>query len=103
MGFFVLKSGLRILIWTPHFRYTPKSPKWVILAILLTLVIFPLKFPLNPKNFTANGRKGRTSKTKTVLKSVNKTEQLVGMSKSKREKIQNKNHPTVHQLIPAQV
>ena len=32
-------------------------------------------------------------KPKTVLKSVNKTEQLVGMSKSKREKNQNKNHP----------
>ena len=50
-------------------------------------------FGFNGKIFTANGRKGRTSKTK-VLKSVNKTEQLVGMSKSKREKIQNKNHPT---------
>ena len=48
---------------------------------------------LKPKNRTANGRKGRTSKTKTVLKSVNKREQLVGMSKSKREKNQNKNHP----------
>ena len=56
------------------------------MAILLILVIFPLKFPFKPKNFTANGRKGRTSKTKTVLKSVNKTEQLVGMSKSKKEK-----------------
>ena len=51
-----------------------------------------MKFPWKPKNFTANGRKGRTSKTKTVLKSVNKTDQLVGMYKSKREKVQN--HPT---------
>ena len=51
-----------------------------------------MKFPLKPKKFTANGRKGQTSKTKTVLKSVNKTEQLVGMYKSKREKVQN--HPT---------
>ena len=68
------------------------------MAILLILVIFPLKFPLKPKKITANERKGRTSKTKTVLKSVNKTEQLVGMSKSKREKNQNKNHPTV--IIP---
>ena len=51
-----------------------------------------MKFPLKPKKFTANGRKGRTSKTKTVLKSVNKTDQLVGMYKSKREKDQN--HPT---------
>ena len=32
-------------------------------------------------------------KKKTVLKSVNKTEELLGMSKSKREKNQNKNHP----------
>ena len=62
------------------------------MAILFILVIFPLKFPLKPKNFRANGRKGHTSKTKTVLKSVNKTEQLVGMYKSKREKDQN--HPT---------
>ena len=31
-------------------------------------------------------------KPKTVLKSVNKTDQLVGMYKSKREKVQN--HPT---------
>ena len=57
------------------------------MAILLILVIFPLKFPLKPKNFTANGKKDRTSKIKTVLKSVNKTEQLVGISKSKRIRI----------------
>ena len=38
------------------------------MAILLILVIFPLKFPLKPKNFTDGRRKGRTSKTKTVLK-----------------------------------
>ena len=63
-GVFVLKSGLRVLI-------------------LLILVIFPLKFPLKPKNFTANGRKCPTAKTKTVLESVNKMEQLVGMSKAK--------------------
>ena len=44
------------------------------------------------KNFTANGRKCPRAKTKTVLKSVNKTEQLVSMYKSKREKVQN--HPT---------
>ena len=35
-------------------------------------------------------------KPKRVLKSLNKTEQLVGMSKSKREKIQIKNHPSGH-------
>ena len=46
------------------------------------------------QNFTTNGRKCPTAKTKTVLKSVNKMEQLVGMSKSKREKNPNKNHPT---------
>ena len=68
------------------------TPENLFLAILLILVIFPLKFPLKPKNFTANGRKCPTAKTKTVLKSVNKTEQLVGMYKSKREKVQN--HPT---------
>ena len=56
---------------------------------------FLIEIPIGAKKkFTANGRKGRTSKTKTVLKSVNKTEQLLGMSKSKREKNQNKNHPT---------
>ena len=53
------------------------------LVILLILVIFPQKFPLKPKNFTANGRKCPTAKTKTVLESVNKMEQLVGMSKAK--------------------
>ena len=68
------------------------------MAILFILVIFPLKFPLNPKNFTANGKKCPTAKTKTVLESVNETEQLVRMSKSKREKIQNKNHPTLQTL-----
>ena len=46
-------------------------------------------------NFRTNGRKCPTAKTKTVLQSVNKMEQLVGMSKSKREKIQNKNPPTM--------
>ena len=45
------------------------------------------------QNFTTSGRKRPTSKTKTVLKSVNKMEQLVGMPKSKREQIQNKNRP----------
>ena len=61
---------------------------------------FLIEIPIGAKkNFTANGRKGRTSKTKTVLKSVNKTEQLVGMSKSKREKIQNKNHPICQDLF----
>ena len=66
-------SGLRILIWAPQvpFSVTPKKNKMG---------------HFGSKNFTANGRKGRTSKTKTVLKSVNKTEQLEGMSKSKREK-----------------
>ena len=33
------------------------------------------------------------------MESVNKTEQLVGMSKSKREKIQNKNHPICQDLF----
>ena len=32
---------------------------------------------------TANGRKCPTAKTKTVLESVNKMEQLVGVSKAK--------------------
>ena len=56
------------------------------MAILFILVIFPLKFPLKPKKITTNVRKCPTAKTKTVLESVNKMEQLVGMSKSKREK-----------------
>ena len=35
-GVFVLKSGLRILIWAPQvpFSIPPKRPKWVFLAIL---------------------------------------------------------------------
>ena len=35
-GVFVLKSGLRILIWAPEvpFSVPPKRPKWVFLAIL---------------------------------------------------------------------
>merc|ERR1712016_422592 len=35
-GIFVLKSGLRILIWAPEvpFLVPPKRPKWVFLAIL---------------------------------------------------------------------
>ena len=35
-GVFVLKSGLRILIWAPQvpFSVPPKRPKWVFLAIL---------------------------------------------------------------------
>ena len=53
---------------------------------------FPIEIPIEAEKFSANGRKGHTSKTKTVLKSVNTTEQLVGMSKSIREKNQNKNH-----------
>ena len=39
------------------------------------------------QNFTTNGRKCPTAKTKTVLESVNKMEQLVGMSKAKFIKI----------------
>ena len=79
---------------TFQYKYPPKTPTYTLwepfwtpekrfLAILLILVIFPLKFALKPKIFTANGRKCPTAKTKTVLESVNKMEQLVGMSKSK--------------------
>ena len=59
---FVLKSGLRILIWAPQvpFSVPLKNPKWVILGVFGY-------FPLKPKNFTANGRKCPTAKTKTVL------------------------------------
>ena len=76
-----MKSGLRILIRAPQvpFLVPPKTP------ILGVFGYF---------GGTENGTWG-TSKTKTVLKSVNKTEQLVGMFKSKREKIQIKNHPTL--------
>ena len=41
------------------------------------------KWPKWRQNFTTMGRKCPTAKTKTVLKSVNKMEQHVGMSKSK--------------------
>ena len=73
-----MKSGLRILIWAPQvpFSVPLKNPKWVILGVFGY-------FPLKPKIFTANGRKCPTAKTKTVLESVNKMEQLVGMSKAK--------------------
>ena len=80
-GVFVLRSGLRILIWAPQVPFSvppKKAQNGSFLAILLILVIFPLKFPLKPK--TANGKKCPTAKTKTVLESVNKMEQLVGMS-----------------------
>ena len=56
---FVLKSGLRILIWAPQvpFSVPLKNPKWVILGVFGY-------FPLKPKIFTANGRKCPTAKTK---------------------------------------
>ena len=40
------------------------------------------------------GRKGPRAKTKTVLKPVNKKEQLGGMPKMKKDKNLNKNPPT---------
>ena len=43
------------------------------------LAIFPLKFPLKSKKFTDSGRNGRRTKTKTVLKSVNKMEHFETM------------------------
>ena len=47
---------------------------------------FPIEILIEAEKFYVKWKEGRTSKTKTVLKSVNKTEQLVGLSKSKREK-----------------
>ena len=85
-----------LTLWEPFW-----TPKKCFLAILFILVNLPLKFPLKPKKSTHMGRKGRREKTKTVLKSVNKMEQLAGMSKSKREKIQNKNHPTTTDSVAA--
>ena len=41
-----------------------------------------------------NGKEASQSNTKTVLKSVNKMEQHVGMPQAKKEENQNKNHPT---------
>ena len=49
------------------------------MAILLILVIFPLKFPLKPKKSTDMGRKGCRAKTKTVLKPVNEGAKLGSM------------------------
>ena len=46
------------------------------------------------QNFTNTGRNGPRVKTKTVLKPVNKKEQLGGMPKMKKDKNPNKNHPT---------
>ena len=43
------------------------------------LVIFPLKFPLKPKKTITIGRKGPRAKTKIVLKSVSKVDQLGSM------------------------
>ena len=48
------------------------------------------------------GKERRRAKTKTVLKSVNKMEQLVGMSKSKREKIPIR-IPLPHQCFESKV
>ena len=53
---------------------------------------FPIEIPIDAEKFFGKWRECPTAKTKTVLKSVNKTDQLVGMYKSKREKVQN--HPT---------
>ena len=46
------------------------------------------------------GRKGPRAKTKTVLKQVNKKEQLGGMPKMKKDKNLNKNPPT--QKVPGE-
>ena len=46
------------------------------------------------QNFTNTGRNGPRVKTKTVLKPVNKKEQLGGMPKMKKDKNLNKNPPT---------
>ena len=45
------------------------------------------------QNFTNTGRNGPRVKTKTVLKPVNKKEQLGGMPKMKKDKNPNKNPP----------
>ena len=51
------------------------------------------------QNFTNTGRNGPRVKTKTVLKPVNKKEQLGGMPKMKKDKNLNKNPPTVTHSI----
>ena len=60
--------------WEPF--WTPE--KWF-LAILLILVIFPLKFPLKPKIFITMGRSWAREKTKCVLRPVKQWEQLGNM------------------------
>ena len=74
----VYKSGLRFL------------------AILLIFVIFPLKFPLKSKKTTTMGRKGPRAKTKIVLKSVSKVDQLGSMHNLKFQTFLNKNPPNGH-------
>ena len=67
------------------------------------LAIFPLKFPLKSKKFTDSGRNGRRTKTKTVMKSVNKMEHFETLQKLKKSNFQNKNHPTVtHPITSAE-
>ena len=51
------------------------------------------------QNFTNTGRNGPRVKTKTVLKPVNKKEQLGGMPKMKKDKNQNKNHPIMTMVM----
>ena len=63
----------------------PKVAKWGfqggIFVLKSDLFIFPLKFPLKPKNFTDSRRKGRTSKTKNVLKIRDQMEHFETMQK----------------------
>ena len=44
---------------------------------------FPIEIPIKAERFYASGRNCPTAKTKNVLESVNKMEQLVGISKAK--------------------
>ena len=65
------------------------------MAILLILAIFPLKFPLQSEKITFMGRKGPKAKTKIVLKSVSKVDQLGSMPNLKCQTFLNKNPPSV--------
>ena len=92
---------------TFQYKYPPKTPiqtlwepfwtpeKWF-LAILLLLVIFPLKFPLKPKNTITMGRSWATEETKYVLRPVKQWEQFGNMHNLITKTFLNKNPPNVH-------
>ena len=55
---------------------------------------FPIESPIEVEKITFMGRRGPRAKTKIVLKSVGKVEQLGSIPNLKCQTSLNKNHPT---------